>query len=174
MLTLAEVLELPVVRRGLPEVVAGHELLGRELRWAHVIEMPDPADLLKGGELVLTTGLGPGPAERDQQRWIRSLIDQGVAAVGVELGRVAQVVQQVGDARPARVVPAPCRARGRGARRAANRTVRRNATSGTSPSAQARTTASGTRSRQVDPSSTATATAPCSTSEAIHRVWSRS
>src|SRR3954453_4799889 len=25
---------------------------------AHVIEMPDPDDLLKGGELVLTTGLG--------------------------------------------------------------------------------------------------------------------
>ena len=54
------------------------------------------------------------------------------------------------------------------------RTERRNASSGTPPSAHARTTASGTRSRQVDPSSTATATAPCSTSEAIQRVWSRS
>src|SRR5688572_19497714 len=86
MLTLAEVLELPVVRRGLPEVVAGHELLARELRWAHVIEMPDPSDLLKGGELVLTTGLGAGTRAAGQRAWIGSLVEQGVAAVTVELG----------------------------------------------------------------------------------------
>jgi PucR family transcriptional regulator, purine catabolism regulatory protein len=86
MLTLAEVLELPVVRRGLPEVVAGHELLARELRWAHVIEMPDPADLLKGGELVLTTGLGAGTRAEGQRAWIDSVLEQGAAAVMVELG----------------------------------------------------------------------------------------
>src|SRR4051794_34939771 len=86
MLTLAEVLELPVVRRGLPEVVAGHDALGRELRWAHVVEMPDPADLLKGGELVLTTGLGAGTRADGQRRWIGSVLDQGAAAVAVELG----------------------------------------------------------------------------------------
>ena len=60
MLSLANVLDLPVVRRALPEVVIGDGTLGREIRWAHVIEMPDPDDLLKGGELVLTTGLGAG------------------------------------------------------------------------------------------------------------------
>jgi purine catabolism regulator len=86
MLTLAEVLELPVVRRALPEVIAGDDGLNRELRWAHVIEMADPSDLLKGGELVLTTGIGAGTRERDQARWIGSLIEQGVAAVAVELG----------------------------------------------------------------------------------------
>ena len=58
MLSLNDVLELPVVRRALPEVVVGDRSLDREIRWAHVIEMPDPDDLLKGGELVLTTGLG--------------------------------------------------------------------------------------------------------------------
>jgi purine catabolism regulator len=86
MLTLAEVLELPVVRRGLPEVVAGERLLGRELRWAHVIEMPDPDDLLKGGELVLTTGLGAGTRPDGQRSWIASVLSQGAAAVAVELG----------------------------------------------------------------------------------------
>jgi purine catabolism regulator len=86
MLTLAEVLELPVVRRGLPEVVAGHDALGRELRWAHVVEMPDPADLLKGGELVLTTGLGAGTRPDGQTAWIGSVLEQGAAAVAVELG----------------------------------------------------------------------------------------
>ncbi len=86
MLTLAEVLELPVVRRALPEVIVGADALERELRWAHVIEMADPSDLLKGGELVLTTGIGAGTQERDQTRWIATLVDQGPAAVMVELG----------------------------------------------------------------------------------------
>src|SRR5215210_8067715 len=86
MLTLAEVLELPVVRRGLPEVVVGEALLERELRWAHVIEMPEPDDLLKGGELVLTTGLGAGTRAEGQRAWIDSVLSQGAAAVAVELG----------------------------------------------------------------------------------------
>src|ERR1051325_12026631 len=86
MLTLAEVLELPVVRRALPEVIVGGDGLERELRWAHVIEMADPSDLLKGGELVLTTGIGAGTQERDQTRWIAALVDQRPAAVMVELG----------------------------------------------------------------------------------------
>src|ERR1044072_3945171 len=86
MLTLAEFLELPVVRRALPEVIVGGEALDRELRWAHVIEMADPSDLLKGGELVLTTGIGAGNQERDQTRWIATLVDQSPAAVMVELG----------------------------------------------------------------------------------------
>src|ERR687895_33439 len=86
MLRLNDVLELPVFRRSLAEVIAGAEGLDRELRWAHVIEMADPSDLLKGGELVLTTGIGTGARERDQRRWIASVIEQGAAALAVELG----------------------------------------------------------------------------------------
>src|SRR5215216_1963645 len=86
MLTLAEVLELPVVRRALPEVITAAGALDREVRWAHVIEVADPSDLLKGGELVLTTGIGAGARERDQTRWIAALIEQGAAAFAVELG----------------------------------------------------------------------------------------
>src|SRR4051794_2171272 len=104
MLTLAQVLELPVVRRALPEVIAGEEGLDRELRWAHVIEMADPSDLLKGGELVLTTGIGAGTRERDQTRWIASLLEQGAVGVAVELGTTWReripdpVVHACGDA----------------------------------------------------------------------------
>src|SRR4051812_18253303 len=86
MLTLASVLELPVVRRALPEVVTGADALDREIRWAHVIEMPDPDDLLKGGELVLTTGLGAGAEAAHQAAWAASLVGQGMAALAVELG----------------------------------------------------------------------------------------
>jgi purine catabolism regulator len=68
MLSLADVLELPVVRRALPELITG--TVDCELRWSHVIEMRDPDDLLKGGELVLTTGLGAGDAPAHQRAWI--------------------------------------------------------------------------------------------------------
>src|SRR4051812_3706914 len=84
MLSLADVLELPVVRRALPELITGG--VECELRWSHVIEMRDPDDLLKGGELVLTTGLGAGDDPAHQATWIRSLIEQGMAALAVELG----------------------------------------------------------------------------------------
>ncbi len=86
MLTLADVLELPVVRRALPEVVSGVAGLDRELRWAHVIELADSSDVLKGGELVLTTGIGAGARERDQRHWAATLVEQGMAALAVELG----------------------------------------------------------------------------------------
>src|ERR1700754_2440618 len=86
MLSLSDVLELPVVRRALPEVVVGEPALGREVRWAHVIEMPDPDDLLKGGELVLTTGLGASSDPAHQEAWTASLVEQGLAALAVELG----------------------------------------------------------------------------------------
>src|SRR4051795_4028751 len=83
MLSLANVLELPVVRRALPEVVVGDGALGRASRWSRVIEMPDPDDLLKGGELVLAPGLG---AREAPAAWTASLLDQGMAALAVELG----------------------------------------------------------------------------------------
>src|SRR4051794_23754330 len=86
MLSLADVLDLPVVRRALPEVVVGGDALEREIRWAHVIEMPDPDDLLKGGELVLTTGLGAGADPAHQEAWTASLVEQGMAALAIELG----------------------------------------------------------------------------------------
>src|SRR4051794_41221532 len=82
MLSLHDVLEWPVVRRALPPVVVGEGALEREIRWSHVIEMPDPDDLLKGGELVLTTGLG---ASTDPTAWTASLLHQGMAALAVEL-----------------------------------------------------------------------------------------
>src|ERR1700750_1199689 len=95
MLSLAALLDLPVVRRALPEVVTGEDALARQIRWAHVIEMPDPDDLLKGGELVLTTGLGAGPDPAHQAEGIDSLIGPGVGALAVELGTSWRTVPAV-------------------------------------------------------------------------------
>jgi PucR family transcriptional regulator, purine catabolism regulatory protein len=85
--TVAEILALDVLQRGLPEVVAGRESLDREVRWVHISEVPDIAHLLRGGELVLTTGIALG-GDRDRLvRFIGELAAVGTAAVVVELGR---------------------------------------------------------------------------------------
>lgn len=79
-------LELPGLRAGLPEVVACAERLQRTVRWVHAGEVPNIASLLKGGELLLTTGLGLGTRPSEQRAFVRQLADRGIAALVVELG----------------------------------------------------------------------------------------
>ncbi len=75
-----------MLRRALPEVLAGDENLDRTVRWVHVVDVPEPEELLRGGELVLSTGLGPGVEESSQRRFIRSLSEQGAAGLMIEIG----------------------------------------------------------------------------------------
>ncbi|MFF5342642.1 PucR family transcriptional regulator [Streptomyces althioticus] len=85
-ITVQRALELPGLRSGLPEVVACADLLGRTVRWVHAGEVPNIASLLKGGELLLTTGYGLGTRPADQRAFVRTLAERGIAAVVVELG----------------------------------------------------------------------------------------
>lgn len=85
-ITVRRALELPGLRGGLPEVVACGDRLGRTVRWVHAGEVPNIASLLKGGELLLTTGLGLGSRPADQRAFVRRLAERGIAALVVELG----------------------------------------------------------------------------------------
>ena len=67
-------------------VLAGSDGLDRAVTWAHSIELVDPAPWLRGGELLLTTGLRL-PADPDGQRgYVRSVAAAGVAAIGFGVG----------------------------------------------------------------------------------------
>lgn len=88
MLTVAEVLGLPEVAHGLPEVVAGAASLGRPVRWAHVLDIGEVADLLRGGELVLSTGVSMRGEPGAQVAFVEALAGQRAAALAVELGTV--------------------------------------------------------------------------------------
>ncbi|WP_086792245.1 PucR family transcriptional regulator [Streptomyces thermovulgaris] len=85
-ITVQRALELPGLRSGLPEVVAGADRLDRTVRWVHTGEVPNIASLLKGGELLLTTGYGVGTRPADQRAFVRTLAERGIAALVVELG----------------------------------------------------------------------------------------
>ncbi|GAA1270915.1 CdaR family transcriptional regulator [Planotetraspora silvatica] len=85
--TVADVLALDAVRRGDPRVVAGGDRLDTRVRWVHVGEITDIAHLLRGGELVLTTGVAL-PSEPDKLAdYISDLAAVGASGLIVELGR---------------------------------------------------------------------------------------
>jgi hypothetical protein len=86
-LTLREVLDLDVLRRGSPLVVAGAARLDVPVRWVHAAELTDIGRLLRGGELVLSTGIAlPEPAA-ELADYVDSLAKVRVAGLVVELGR---------------------------------------------------------------------------------------
>ena len=86
-LTLREVLDLDVVRRGSPHVVAGSGRLDVPIRWVHALELTDIGRLLRGGELVLSTGIALPDAPSALADYVASLADIGVAGLAIELGR---------------------------------------------------------------------------------------
>src|SRR6187200_1773214 len=85
-MTVRTALALPPVRRGRPEVVAGRGALERSIRWVASGDVAWIARDLKGGELLLTTGLGIGRRAAEQRRYVDALCERGVAAVAIELG----------------------------------------------------------------------------------------
>src|SRR6516164_7497710 len=85
--SLSEVLAMDVCRRGRPAVVAGADRLDTPVRWVHAMELTDVARLLRGGELVLSTGIALPDDERLLAAYVTELAEVGVAGLAVELGR---------------------------------------------------------------------------------------
>jgi purine catabolism regulator len=78
---------MDVVRRGEPRVVAGGYRLETPVRWVHAIELADAARLLRGGELILTTGIALPDEGPLLDTYVADLASVGVSALAVELGR---------------------------------------------------------------------------------------
>jgi purine catabolism regulator len=85
--TVREVLALDPVRNGAPRIVAGERGLDQPVRWVHSSEVPDISTLLRGGELVLTTGIGLPPDDAGLRRFITDLAEVGACGLAVEMGR---------------------------------------------------------------------------------------
>jgi DNA-binding PucR family transcriptional regulator len=82
-LTVRDIVSIP----GMPlKLLAGYEGADRPVRWVHSSELEDPTAWLKGGELILTTGMGVGETVAKQRAYVRRLVDAGVAGLGFGLG----------------------------------------------------------------------------------------
>nr|WP_323747841.1 PucR family transcriptional regulator ligand-binding domain-containing protein [Catenulispora rubra] len=85
--TVGDVLQLGPVKQGGPRVVAGAGGLDRVVRWVHVTELVDVGTILRGGELVLSTGIA-WPEDRDRLAdFVADLAKLGAAGLVLELGR---------------------------------------------------------------------------------------
>ncbi|WP_079315169.1 PucR family transcriptional regulator [Microbispora sp. GKU 823] len=81
-LTVADVLAMPMLEITL---LAGRDGLGNHVRWAHVTELADPVPWLRGGELVMTVGLGLPASARGRAEYVERLSGAGCAALAFAL-----------------------------------------------------------------------------------------
>jgi purine catabolism regulator len=82
-LTVADLLKTP----GLDvRLAAGQRGTRNAIRWVHVSELEDPAPWLKGGELLLTTGMGVGKTPAKQRAYLERLRTAGLAGLGFGTG----------------------------------------------------------------------------------------
>jgi len=80
-----DLMELPVFQEA--KIVAGHNGVDKEVKSVTVAEVPDAADWLKGGELVVTTGYFIKDDREFQKKWINALIESGAVALAIKPDR---------------------------------------------------------------------------------------
>jgi purine catabolism regulator len=81
--TIEDILQVPGPSLRL---LAGEDATDRPLRWVHVSELEDPTPWLKGGELLLTTGMGVGSTPAKQRAYVKRLVEASVGGLGFGLG----------------------------------------------------------------------------------------
>src|SRR5262249_60809497 len=67
-------------------LLAGEAASDRAIRWVHASELEDPTPWLKGGELILTTGMGVGDSAAKHRAYVRRLDEAGVGGPGFWVG----------------------------------------------------------------------------------------
>lgn len=72
---------------GKTHIAAGHSGLSREVRWVHIVDMPDILPWVRPGQLLLTTGYAWPREEHSQRTLIRSLAEQNLAGIGLAVPR---------------------------------------------------------------------------------------
>jgi PucR family transcriptional regulator, purine catabolism regulatory protein len=84
-MTVREALHLESLKAAV--VVAGKQGLDREVRWTHVVDMPDPVPWVSPGQLLLTTGLSWPKSTSEQRSQIAQLRAKGLAAIALAVPR---------------------------------------------------------------------------------------
>jgi PucR family transcriptional regulator, purine catabolism regulatory protein len=84
-ITVAAALRLGPLSEGVPEVLAGAGSLKNPIRWVHSGEWLEMASVLRGGELLLTTGMGFPDSPAAQRKFIASLAERSIAGLVIEL-----------------------------------------------------------------------------------------
>ncbi|WP_336045755.1 PucR family transcriptional regulator [Solibacillus ferritrahens] len=92
MITVREVLNRKYFESA--KVVAGQTGLNHAIKWIHILEVIDVKQLIKGNELILTTGVILKDNEQGFLNFVQQLSDLEVAGLCIELGMYIQVVPE--------------------------------------------------------------------------------
>ncbi|WP_176551004.1 PucR family transcriptional regulator ligand-binding domain-containing protein [Bacillus sp. AFS040349] len=76
------------------EIVAGEKGLGHQIKWVHVVESIQISNLLKGSELILSTGLGWKEEPEQLFSFVRQLIDCHAAGLCIEMNTYIKDIPQ--------------------------------------------------------------------------------
>jgi purine catabolism regulator len=83
--TVADLLGLEEFRSGDVTVAAGGHRLGNRVEWVHVFETPAVSEVLRGGEFLLTTGIGlAGMSLAGIEALVAAVARSGAAGIGFE------------------------------------------------------------------------------------------
>ncbi|MEO0560734.1 MAG: PucR family transcriptional regulator ligand-binding domain-containing protein, partial [Chloroflexota bacterium] len=85
MITVTEALAMPVFEGA--QIVAGVAGADRTVSWVHNSGVPDAAEWLNGGELVLTTAINMPRTPDEQLAYLEALAAKGISALAVAVGR---------------------------------------------------------------------------------------
>src|SRR6185437_10187903 len=78
---LHDVLALSVLQPA--QVVAGQQALAHEVRWVHIVDIPEPVPWVQAGQLVLTTGYAWPCDDAEQCELVRGLAAQCPAGIAL-------------------------------------------------------------------------------------------
>ena len=99
-LRIQDVLMRPVFKGA--QLLAGASGVDRPLRWIHILDVLEVRDMIRGGELVLTTGMGFSRCTEDFRSYIEQLIAGNAVGLCMELGtairEVPPEILQIADA----------------------------------------------------------------------------
>lgn len=92
MLTLQQSLQIPILADA--RVVAAANNLERPVRWVHIVNVPNMADWLHGGELVLTTVMNMPDGEDAQCEFLRQMAAKGIVALVITTGLMVDEIPE--------------------------------------------------------------------------------
>ncbi len=76
------------------KVIAGFEGLTRQVKWVHVVEVPNIKKLLNGNELILSTGIVWKENDGLLLDFLQQLIDCGAAGLCIEIGTYTSTIPE--------------------------------------------------------------------------------
>ncbi len=89
-LRIQDVLMRPVFKGA--QLLAGASGIDRPLRWIHILDVLEVRDMIRGGELVLTTGMGFSRCTEDFRSYVEQLIEGKAVGLCMELGTAIKEV----------------------------------------------------------------------------------